>query len=401
MKLTHKKSKKKLIFDKGLPSTRRKWASLIKYFIFSTWIFLPPKPKKILIIDGVQNPFKKYFKEKDINILYRRGEEMNIFVLFSCLVNFKLSTESYYKRYIQFAEPKIILSAINTFPMFYRLSKLTNVKTACIQWGKQTLWDGVFAYKHFANRRKKKKLFIDYIFTYNKKVSEKFNSFCGGQTVEIGSFYNNMEETFTRRRKKEILFLSTHKPYIDGETGHLKYDYNFFFKNDKYVIKYLSDFASENNLKLNVLGRCRENLSILERKFFDEIIGKKYEFLPNYEGRKTNKITEKYEYVFTIDSTLAIENLIKNGKSGFLFNRPNVFPINTRRNGGFEKIPYKGPFWTTTSANNKKEFNRVLNFVIKTDNKTWKQMREKYGPRMMVYDKGNKKFLKIVNRHIS
>ena len=125
MSLIQKKSKKVLIVDRGLPDTRRKLKSFIKYLIFSKWTFLPPKPKKILIIDGIQNPFKEYFKEKDINILYRRGEEMNIFVLFSCLVNFRLSTESYYKKYIKFAEPKIILTAINTFPMFYRLIFVT------------------------------------------------------------------------------------------------------------------------------------------------------------------------------------------------------------------------------------------------------------------------------------
>ena len=164
------KSRKKKIIDAGLPSKAKKIRTFLRYLLFSKWRFLPPKPKKILISDGIQNPFQKYFKEKDMNILYRRGEEINIFVLLSCLANLNFTTENYYKTYIRFAKPKIILSSINTYPMLYRLSKLTNVKTASFQWGKQTLWDGVFAYKHMTNPKNKKKFFIDYIFTYNKKV---------------------------------------------------------------------------------------------------------------------------------------------------------------------------------------------------------------------------------------
>ena len=388
--------KKKRLLMLGTLSRVKKLRPFVKYVILGKWVFLPPKPKKILVCDGVQNPFKVYFKEKDLNILYRRGEEINIFILLSCLINFNLSTENYYKKYIQFAKPKIILSAITTFPMFYRLSKLTNVKTACIQWGVQSRLDGIFSDKYMTNPQNKKKFFIDYIFTHNKKVSKKFKTFCGGETVEIGSFYNNINKKFITKKKKEILFISTHKPYLVFEkAGYLGSKNKLLFKNDEHVIKCLSDFAHKNNLKLNVLGRAIGLVSH-EKEYFNKIIRIKYKFIPNYKERDSNMITEQFKYVFTIDSTLALENIVKNGKSGFIFNRPNIFI--ERRHGAFQRIPYKGPFWTTTSANNKKEFNRVFNFVIKTSNKTWKKLRKKYNPELMVRDPGNKKFLKIVNK---
>ena len=394
------KSKKTPVAYVGAPNRARTLRVFIKYFLFSRWVFLPPKPKKILQIDGIVYPFKSYFKKKDLNILYRRGEEINIFVLLSCLINFQLSTKSYYKKYIYYSKPKIILAPNNTSRMFYNLSKLTNVKTACIQWGKQTLWDGVFANKYICNRKNKKKLFIDYIFTYNEKVSKKFSSFCGGQAIEIGSFLNNIKRK-KRKKKKEILFISTHKNFLDTTKGWGNFTHEFFFNNDKYVIKCLSDFAYKNNLKLNVLGRCLGNFSISEKKFFDKLIGRKYKFIPAGKERDTYGIVDEFEYIFTIDSTLAIEAFVRDGKVGSIFNRPNVYPVNTRRNGGFEKLPHKGSFWTTCSANNRKEFNRVMNFVVKASNMTWKKLRKKYGKKFMVYDEGNKKFLKIINQNIN
>ena len=63
-------------------------SKIIKTFqlvIKSKWKFSRPKLNKILIIDGVDDPFKFFFKKNKYEIIYRRGEEINIYVLFQCL----------------------------------------------------------------------------------------------------------------------------------------------------------------------------------------------------------------------------------------------------------------------------------------------------------------------------
>ena len=69
---------------------------LIIKLLKAKWRLLPPKRKKIVIFDGVQNPFSKYFKDSDYNIIYRRGEEINIFVLIKCLLEFNFKPLNYY-----------------------------------------------------------------------------------------------------------------------------------------------------------------------------------------------------------------------------------------------------------------------------------------------------------------
>ena len=128
------------------------------------------------------------------------------------------------------------------------------------------------------------------------------------------------------------------------------------------------------------------------------IIGKdNYNYIQNYPGKNANfKFIEKFEYIFAIDSTLGIENLVKNGKTGFLSNRPFVYPLSSRSYGYMEGLKRKGFFWTTYPK--QKEFIRVFNSVINGGDKTWINLRKKHRKITMEYDKNNKKFLKIINK---
>ena len=120
---------------------------LIIKLLKAKWRLLPPKPKKIVIFDGIQNPFSKYFDESDYNIIYRRGEEINIFVLIKCLLELNFKPLNYFLNFIKISRPKIILTAIDYTPTFYLLSKATGVKTAFIQFGTRTKWNDLFANK--------------------------------------------------------------------------------------------------------------------------------------------------------------------------------------------------------------------------------------------------------------
>ncbi len=381
---------------------------LFKILFYSKWILSTPKQKKILVIDGASNPFERYFKKSDINILYRRGEEINIPTLFSCLLNFQLSVLGYYKKYIKFSKPKVILTNFDHYQSFYRISNLTKVKTFLIQRGKKTLMDGAFSIKQLVNKKNKKNFHVDYMFVHNKKVGNIYNSFTGGKIIEIGSFINNIIKKSNKKKKKEILFISSFKPHNsylpDGiiEKKQLeRFIPSSFFEKDQFVIKCLSEFAQNNNLKLNILGRNHGNNLKIEKEYYDNIIKEKYNFITSKKGKNSNKIVEEFDFVFTDFSTLGIENLVKNGKTGFVFCKPNKYKWFSARIGYFEKLKLKGPFWTTTTTNNKKEFNRVFNFVTKTNNKNWKKITKKYSEQLMGFDPGNKKFVKIVKQYLN
>ena len=95
----------------------------LKIFLRSKWDFEKISKKKFLLIDGNSHPFLKYYKKKDFNILHRRGEKINIRILLKCILDFKISTLNYFKFFIKLAQPKLILTAFDYHPIFYKLSK--------------------------------------------------------------------------------------------------------------------------------------------------------------------------------------------------------------------------------------------------------------------------------------
>ena len=375
--------------------------SIKKYLVHSRWRFYPPQEKDVLIFDGIKNPFKEYFKKSNYNVLYRRGEEINLFILLICIFKFKISSKYYFKFFIKYANPKIILTAIDNLESFYHLHKVTKVPNLFIQNGVRSSWNDVFTNKKIFAKKNKKKFFVNYMLVFNKTVAKKYNFFITGKTYEIGSFNNNI--IFSKKKikkKREVLFISTYKPHlIDSKKKILsKFTQKYFFSREGEAIVKLSKLCKKYNIKLNILGRNSGKNRILEKKFFDSNCEIKYNFFTQQDFKiNSYQIMEKYKYVATIDSTLAIENFAKKNRTGFFFNRPYKFPINTRRFGGLERLPRKGPNWTT--YNNNKEFERIFKFLIKGSNKNWLKTFKDQNYKTCNYDSGNKIFLKIINKH--
>ena len=145
----------------------------LKLFLFSKWVFTKPKPKKFLLIDGVSNPFLKIYKKSDFNTLFRRGESLNFYILLKCLLNFKISTLDYFKFYIKTSKPKLILTAYDYNPTFYKLSKLTGVKTLMLQKAKKIKSHGIIKNeKKLFGLKSKKNNFVDFIFLFNNHVAK-------------------------------------------------------------------------------------------------------------------------------------------------------------------------------------------------------------------------------------
>jgi surface carbohydrate biosynthesis protein len=365
----------------------------ISLIVNSKWLFKKPEEKPILIIDGINNPFHFYYNTKQYNIFYRRFEEINFYIVYKCIINFNISAQNYLKNLIKYAKPKILITSIDNNPSFYQYSQYFAVKTAFVQYGNRTYYKDVFSDKSINNKKNKSKFFVDYMFVFNKKIGEIYKNFIKGNIIEIGSFRNNLKK-YTNKKKKEVLFIS-------GFRGKNLNDYyennpkNIFYKNDKNLIKWLYNESKKKNLKFNILGKSAEYYDD-EKQFYMKFLGtKKINFFINSHKRNTYKILSNYKYVFAIESTLAIENLANNGRTGFFFNRPNIFPIKSRSFGYMEKLKPNGKFWMTGCSERK--FSKVFNFVINSKNKDWNNATKKIKKLVLPVDLGNKKFLNVMN----
>ena len=183
----------------------------LKIFLRSKWDFEKISKKKFLLIDGNSHPFLKYYKKKDFNILHRRGEKINIRILLKCILDFKISTLNYFKFFIKLAQPKLILTAFDYHPIFYKLSKISKAKTLMLQKGKRTRSDRIFNNKSLIKESQKESFYVDYIFLYNKVTCDHYKKIIKGKYIPIGSFENNFNKIKFSTQKKEVLFISNFK----------------------------------------------------------------------------------------------------------------------------------------------------------------------------------------------
>ena len=70
--------------------------SIINIFLKSKWDLSKIEKKKFLLVDGNSNPFVKYYDKKDFNIIYRRGEKLNIRILIKCIFDLNISSLIYF-----------------------------------------------------------------------------------------------------------------------------------------------------------------------------------------------------------------------------------------------------------------------------------------------------------------
>ena len=371
---------------------------IINYIIKSKWTFFKPKKKPLLLIDGFYDPLKYHLSKKFYNILYRRGEEINFYIIFKCLLKLDFTSQNYVLNYIKATEPKLLITSIHNHVGFYRLSKLTGIKTMFIQTAIVTKWGDLFGNKKVTNIKNKKNFRVNYMMVFNHSYGKEFSKFISGKYYVIGSFRNNLIKK-KYNQKKEILFLSSfksseHSSRIINGIPAFK-----FTINDKKLLFKIIELSKKNNLKLNILGKqIYDQGSKDEESYYKKIFGKELKFIRNYPGRETYKIIRKFKYVLNIDSTLGIENFAAGGRTGFIFNRPYKNIISSRAFGYLEKLGRQGPFWT--SYNNEKETERVFNFIIKSKEKKWNRINKFYFNKIMPYEENNKTFNLILKNQI-
>ena len=319
---------------------------LLKILLKSKWDFSQIKKKKILLVDGSFNRFTKYYLKKDFNILFRRGEKINIRVLFKCIKDFDISSLNYFKNFISSAKPKVILTGFDYHTIFYKLKNVTNIKTFMLQKGKRTLSDGVFKKLLEIKKKSKEKFYVDHIFLYNKITCKNYKKIVKGNFHIIGSFENNF----------------------------------------------------------NILPRCKKYLNYkknnLEFTFYKNILKKNFKFIKSNNNISSNAIVAKYKYVFCTHSTLGVENLIKGGKTAFIFFKSKNNPTSFYRFGSLEKIPKKGLFWTSGHKVDLNELERVFKFVVNSKENYWKSKAQKICRKIIEYDFENKIFRNLVDKEL-
>ena len=356
---------------------------------------LPPKKKLFVVVDGVYNPFVKYIKKSEYLILHRRGEEINLFILLKCILKFKFSSLDYCVEFIRYVSPKLILTAHDYHSIFYRLSRKTGIKSLMLQKGKRSIIDGLIKnQKIFFPKDSKQNFFVDFILLYNQAVVNFYSKYISGNFFKIGSFENNFEK-INNKKKKEILFISNFNISDDGKLSNKS-------ENEDLIALQIHKLAQKSKILFNILPRNRENQkkNKIEYNYYKKTLKRNFNFL-NAKGESGYSILNRYKYIFSSYSTMAIEALVKNSRVGFVFFKSKNNPCYGLWFASLENFKKKGLFWSTMTNLNLREIERVFNFVVKSSESKWLNKTKFYKNLLMNYDKDNKTFKKILKKEIN
>ena len=123
----------------------KKIFQILKLIFYAKKVWSRPNKVDILIYD---NNFSEYFVKKFSNykcdILFLRGENINIFIIFKLIFSFKFKNLilNYSKLYIETAQPKIIITGTDNNINFYKLKNQVDklkFKTVVVQNAHRTL----------------------------------------------------------------------------------------------------------------------------------------------------------------------------------------------------------------------------------------------------------------------
>ncbi len=365
---------------------------LKEYFnliVLSKKIFCKPEKKDILIFDSDLSDFiLHYLDTNKVHILdnrykQRRGQKLNIFILFKMLLKLKFNSYEYFKIYLNYVSPKIILTLIDNNLTFYKLKEMyPKAKIILIQnaWRTAELHD---IFKNF-EQLIEGKLKCDLILSFNRHVGEKFKSFLHGEIMPIGSFRSNFNLKKNLKKKYDFLFISIFRHPNAMLDTHFD------------LLKTMNSFFSSKKEKLYVLGSSGTN-SKEEKIFYDSYLkDTKYIFIPREKDRPTYDIIDQSNIVLTVESTLGYEALARGNKVAYFSIRKNIYPDNTAKFGWPANKNDNGPFWVNST--DIFTFKKLMNFLETINADDYLKILKNNTSDLIEHDDGNKKFNEIIKK---
>ena len=299
---------------------------IINIFLFSKKIFKKPKKTDVLFYDNIGFFFLKKLlpKKTKYDVVDIRLHSINIPVFISCLKNFFLSKKTYIQEYINFTNPKIIITFNDLDINFYLLKKKNpHIKFISIQNGKRNN-------EFFKKIKKIQNLEADFIFCFGDYIKKKYDAHINANVVSVGSLKNNFIN-FSKKKSSFISYVSEYSEAKNKISLNLKKSIssNYFYNTiQKIILQLLIKYCKRVNRKLLVI--LHSNYSIREKNYFLEMKNKYYKkliiFYPKNQTSVYHKCDES-EFVVAINSSLGIENISRGGKTLFINPRPLLFNL--------------------------------------------------------------------------
>ena len=375
--------------------------SALSYFWHAKKIWGKPGKAKVLIYDRAGSELLlTYLDPKNVKILDRRGESLNLYVLFKCFLNWKLSWTNYILQYLTWVKPSVALTFVDNDPLFYLLkSHQKDLRTVFVQNGlrykKLNMFGGSKTLINVSNEFK-----VDYMLVFGDSMGREYAKYIAGNTLPIGSFKNNTYQTKTEKLQKSVVFISQYRPAPRPESRPMIIDnqrvtWKQFYSAEEFLLPLLQKYCLQNQLELKICMMSSDETKH-ERDYFRSLLGNE-----TFELLKKLNPYSSYEYVAAagvvvfVSSTLGFEALARGKKTAAFALRGKALKLVARKFGWPADLSDNGPFWTNDT--DEREVERVMDYITTVNDEEWERTWQRYAPELMEYDPGNTRFLKLMH----
>lgn len=378
----------------------------VQFFLKARWVFKRPPRASVLVFDREGLEFLQLFLCKmNYTVLDIRGESINIFILvrafFITLLKGKQSFEDTYKEvFIEYVQPKVVLTFIDNNYSFYRLGgqKKTYVKLFIQNGWRGEVGDIFMLFRQSVDRNNN---FVDYMFVFNKFIGDEYAKYVSGKIIASGSLKNNRVSIKPRVLSRTILFISQFncgyqiKNVVDRTPEGKAIYWDDMYTPEALFLPWLAKFAKDNNFNLQIA--LRTVVPSEEKEYFLSLIDtENIVFLPREGGFSSYHYIDAAQYIVAIDSTLGYEALARGHRVAMFTMRGATLQSSACNFGWPADIKSCGPFWS--SMLDESEFQRVMEYITMVSDEEWQKTLERYSKLVMEYDPGNTKFLSLMQQ---
>ena len=358
-------------------------------------VFCKPGNYPIILFDKGGKVFEDHFDQKKIHYL-DLSKQFNFYIFLKVLFKYKyFNLFNYFLEYINIVNPKIIITYIDNNVIFYKLKFFFPKKIfLAVQNGTRNKF-------FFDKLKRENKLKCDYIFTWGRAISYQYKKYIECKTKVLGSFKNNRENNnYFKVKRKSIAVIGTkfHKKNEKKYISKPKYfiSSKVFHASDLKLLPILYKICKNLNYKLEIISKGNNDIE-LEKEFYKKVL-KSNDFIFHGYNKNIYKISDEVELCINTTSSFGLESLSRGNKTCFFNVRKNSEILKHLDVFWPLKIEDTGPFWTNRL--NFKQINEIINSSIKISSANWKRKIKKIVPDLIVYNKNNYLFQKIVKKYL-
>lgn len=360
-----------------------------------------PAQNKCLIFDArTGKPLHCLIDHKNIHELFLPSEKLNMFVLFKCLLQKRISNLCYCENYVRAVNPRVVITMSDNNVDFYKLKNLLPKVTFLAI---QSSWRGEGG--DLFEKKILQGLSCDYYFAFNRAIGSLIKRNIKCKVIVAGSLLNNelTEKNHKQGDKRKLVFISEFRK----KRGKLSFPckkYNGvsatweeLYSLEKRLLPILHTFCQKNRIELLILGAKPVDYS-QEHDFFKKCLPKYgWNFNSRTNWFSSYEAINSADFVVYINSTLGYEAFGAGKPVASISARGHWFAdFHDRKFGWPNKFPSQGLCWTNDY--NEKTIKRVLKNLISEPNQRMKQQLQAVRAKVMQYDAGNSKLKALLHQ---